>query len=240
MLREFMEKIFSDYQSAKKEKYIDHSIVTLLKKDFPDYLSNITNKFGNYTCIGYPGEGNWAESPYVGIFDPEISKGLDSGYYILYIFSEDTKKVFLTLNQNISNTNNLKEDEIQVQLDNNANQLRSKLKIPEYFETNKISGLGPNYRYKRIEHGNICSKSYNSEDLPTEEELLLDLEKILEIYQNLVEIENGNFGLRFFLSEILNKYSKVKDNITANPLVDVINHDFPDYLKTITPNFDSY
>ena len=66
-------RIFSDYQSAKRKNILIINSYTL-KKDFPDYLSNITNKFGNYTCIGYPGEGNWAESPYVGIFDPKLVK----------------------------------------------------------------------------------------------------------------------------------------------------------------------
>ncbi|AUB59817.1 hypothetical protein BK009_03480 [Methanobacterium subterraneum] len=186
MLKEFMEKIFSDYQSARKENYVDNPLVKLIKKEFPDNLSNNIKVIDNYKCIGYPGSGNWAESPYVDIFNPDISKGLESGYYVLYIFSENTEKVYLTLNQSIGNLNNLKSEELGTQLLNRALKIQSKLSIPENFETDELSDLGPDHRYKRLEKGNICSKTYYSNNLPTEDLLIADLNQMLNLYNELI------------------------------------------------------
>ncbi|MBF4475942.1 MrcB family domain-containing protein [Methanobacterium formicicum] len=186
MLKQFMEKIFNDYQSAKKEKYVDNKLAKLIKKDFPNNLKDLTKDIGDYKIIGYSGEGKWAESPYIAIFNSEISEGLESGYYILYIFSENTEKVYLTLNQDIGNQNNLNRDELEFKLINQANNIQKNLKIPETFNTNKLSGLGPNYRYKRLEVGNIFSKNYYSDNLPSEEELESDLIEMLNLYNELI------------------------------------------------------
>lgn len=185
MLKEFMEKIFSDYQSAKKEKYVDHPLVKFIKKDVPNNLSDLTKNIGNYKFIGYPGEGKWTESPYIAILDPQITNNLESGFYVLYIFAEDSKKVYLSLNQGLENQKRLNPNDFLEELMNNAINIRNSLQIPEGFQTDKLTGLGSHYYFKRLEAGNICSKSYNYDNLPSEEQFKTDLQKILRLYENI-------------------------------------------------------
>lgn len=185
MLKEVMEKIFSEYQSAKKEKYVGHPLVKLIKKDFPNNLSDLTKNIGNYKVIGYPGEGKWTASPYIAILDPQITNSVESGFYVLYIFTEDGKKVYLSLNQGLRNQKGLNPPDFLEELMNNAVNIRNKLKIPEGFQTEKLTGLGSHYYFKRLESGNICSKSYNYNDLPSEEQLKTDIQEILRLYNTL-------------------------------------------------------
>lgn len=183
MLKEFMEKIFSDYQSAKKDKYVDHPLNSFIKTDFPNNLSNSIKNIGQYEIIGYPGEGNWTSSPYIAIFDPKITNSLESGFYVLYIFTQDSKKVYLSLNQGLKNNKGLDPSDFLVELSNNSANIRNQLNLPDAFETDKLHGLGKHYYFKRLEYGNICSKSYDYGDLPSEEELFSDLNQFLMIYK---------------------------------------------------------
>jgi len=180
-----MEKIFNDYQSAKNEKYVKHPLVNLIQKDFPKYLQDLTSKMRTYKIISYSGQGKWTSSPYIVIFDPEITTGFESGFYVIYILSEDTKRFYLSLNQGIGNINKLDSKELEETLRMKATNFRNNLIVPEGFEINDLSGLGGSYYYKRIEYANICSKTYTIDNLPSEEELESDLNEILKLYKDL-------------------------------------------------------
>ncbi|MGB6970291.1 MAG: DUF3578 domain-containing protein, partial [Methyloceanibacter sp.] len=41
----------------------------------------------------------WAHVPWVGLFDPAITDGAQHGFYIVYLFSADMKRVYLSMNQ---------------------------------------------------------------------------------------------------------------------------------------------
>ena len=46
--------------------------------------------------------GNWAQLPWIAIFNPKITKSAQSGYYIVYLFREDMKGVYISLNQGVT------------------------------------------------------------------------------------------------------------------------------------------
>jgi len=52
-----------------------------------------------YKVEGSPGKGNWAEVPWIGIFDRKITTTATKGYYIVYLFIADMSGVYLSLNQ---------------------------------------------------------------------------------------------------------------------------------------------
>lgn len=195
MLKQFMEKIFTQYQSAKREKYVDNKLVKLIKKDFPNNLKEeLTKNIGDYKIIGYSGEGKWTTSPYIAILDPQITNSIESGFYVLYIFSEDSKKVYLSLNQGLKNEKGLDPSVFLEELENNSIKIRNQSKIPDGFITNKLTGLGSHYYFKRLESGNICSKSYYYDNLPSEEELFSDLNNLLMYYQDFNYDSSGSLS----------------------------------------------
>lgn len=76
----------------------------ILRSELPNEIKRIINK--NFIVTGSPGKGNWTNLPWIGIFNPEITSSAQSGYYIVYLFSEDMKGVYLSLNQGVTDIRN--------------------------------------------------------------------------------------------------------------------------------------
>ena len=123
-LKEFLEKIFKNYQSAKKEKFLGNSLVRLIQEDFPKYLENIIPNSNDFIFKGNAGKGNYTECPSVAILNKEITKGVGSGYFVIYIFSKDTKHLYLSLNQAILGE---PEKDLKNRLISKADKFRKKL-----------------------------------------------------------------------------------------------------------------
>jgi len=51
------------------------------------------------------GAGGWTRYPWIAVFNPEITTTIQEGIYIVYLFSEDMKRLYLTLNQGCTNLN---------------------------------------------------------------------------------------------------------------------------------------
>ena len=55
-----------------------------------------------YVVTGSIGQGNWAAVPWLAIMNKDITKSTQSGYYIVYLFSEDMERLYLTLAQGVT------------------------------------------------------------------------------------------------------------------------------------------
>ncbi len=60
--------------------------------------SSFINK-ENYLITGSAGQGNWADVPWIAVFDKEITTSATIGYDIAYLFRADMSGVYLSLNQ---------------------------------------------------------------------------------------------------------------------------------------------
>ena len=49
---------------------------------------------------------NWTAVPWIGVYDPSITTTPQRGYYITYLFSVDMKRVYLNLNQGMTDLEN--------------------------------------------------------------------------------------------------------------------------------------
>ena len=52
-----------------------------------------------YKIQGSIGQGNPAEIPWICVFDLDITKSAQDGFYIVYLFTSDMSGVYLSLNQ---------------------------------------------------------------------------------------------------------------------------------------------
>lgn len=43
--------------------------------------------------------GNWTETPWISVFDRDITETATKGFYIVYLFRKDMNGVYLSLNQ---------------------------------------------------------------------------------------------------------------------------------------------
>ena len=72
----------------------------VFKRLIVDYLKALPFIDPNiYIIKGSIGQGNWANVPWVSIYDKRITTSAIEGVYIVYLLSEDGEILYLTLNQ---------------------------------------------------------------------------------------------------------------------------------------------
>lgn len=102
--RKFAEEIKKFVEILKKEKeytngkYSDSTseAKNIITKKLPDILKEISNKATEYPFYGLVGSGSdFASTPWLAIYD---KKNLHDNFYVQYVFTENFKGFYLTLN----------------------------------------------------------------------------------------------------------------------------------------------
>lgn len=189
MLRDNIEKIFRDYLSARNQQFANNPIAAVLRRGFPNDLESLTDNPDKYKFTGSAGQGNWTHSPWVGVFNKKITNSAQRGYYIVYLFREDMKGVYLSLNQGMTDVKNQTPNDTRTKeiLRSRASDFRKKLPtlsndgLIEEIDLGVINS--PNAPF--YEAGNIVAKYYPSDDLPSEEILEADYKIFLNLYDSL-------------------------------------------------------
>jgi len=77
---------------------------------------------------GSCGKGNWATIPWISILNKKITQTTQEGVYIVYLFSEDMKRIYLTLNQGYTKLKQKhgKKEVIEI-MQNNAVSIRESI-----------------------------------------------------------------------------------------------------------------
>lgn len=254
MLTNFTKKILKDYKSVrdKKEKFEGHTMAKLIKEDFPEYLKKITPNSSEYKFVGNAGKNtgaiNWTLCPTIAVLNSKITKKLSEGFFVIFIYSIETNRVYLSLTYNIRKWS-------RRILTEKAENYREKLSFNEKFRIKELS-LGDNYYYRRYQYANIYAKCYNLDNLPSEKELVSDYHEILDLYNQLIDIEIGSgkepvkksFGtpslpstsIRNSLEDLLKNYKPAMNDLLSkeekNRIKDVLGTQLPDYLNEITEN----
>ncbi len=179
------ERYFNDNSRPRKVK--EYRSSELIVKEIPKLLQNKSKiSQSQYLFKGSIGNSNVADVPWIGIFDKDITKSAQSGYYIVYLFQTNMKGVYLSLNQgwnqykNSFGTANGRE-----QIKTNVNHCHKMLRSIVYYDTKNIKLYGKSDLGKGYELGNICSKYYAFDNFPEEDELIDDLRNFIGLYREL-------------------------------------------------------
>jgi hypothetical protein len=138
--------------------------------------------------VGSGGKGQATFTPWIAILDPDETTSPQDGLYVVYLFSEDLRKVSLSLNQGITRlTRRLGVRAARAELRTRATTIRSQL------AKDLVSGLtisidlrSSGARQLSYEAGNVIAKTYVTRDLPLEPQLREDLRRFLSIYQRAI------------------------------------------------------
>lgn len=206
-IRTFLETVFEKYLNARlnKEPVKGHELSKLFSNKFPKYLEKISNdpeitkhKHNYRAYSSYQGAGSWFKTPWTILYDKNIEENEDftnMPYYILYIFSEDLKGVYLSLSLSWGNHGDVPEEikskwtdeENRRSLRNRASEIRNRIEkvveIPDDFK-NKLTN-------SPWEPTTIYGKYYNRQSLPPQEMLQNDLIELLKYHNELIDIEYG-------------------------------------------------
>jgi MoxR-like ATPase len=225
-IKDYLIKIVSEYKEARlHEEFAGHHLGDLMRHQLPEFLEEKLSsnyKIDNYIIKGSIGMGNWAKVPWLAIMNKDITTTTQEGVYVVYLFSQDMERVYLTFNQGV--TRSTKEE-----FTNNRDKLRAKMDLGDFKTDNEID-LAESGKGKAYELSNICYQKYKAEQLInnqiSEKELIEDLIQIMKIYQkyyenyylelDAVEIETGE-GVSENMDDLTSKQklSQIKNYIKA-------------------------
>ncbi|MFC1998782.1 MrcB family domain-containing protein [Chloroflexota bacterium] len=188
MKQTFLE-IMRGYNTARQQPLTDHALAKYINKDAPKQLiEEAAISTAQYSVQGGSGKGNWAEIPWIGVFDRQITTSAQKGYYIVYLFKAEMTGVYLSLNMGWTQFENkfksLKEARANIR-DTAVvckKLLRSSLSDFSYDPINLATKrtLGVGYQL-----GHICGRFYPREDIPDDNLLINDLRNLIGVYREL-------------------------------------------------------
>jgi 5-methylcytosine-specific restriction protein A len=148
-----------------------------------------------YQIEGSTGAGNWADISWVAVLDQAVTNTTQHGYYVVYLLSQDGNDLYLTLNQGCQQlSKDIGKPSAKDELERRAAIMRARLRgrltrlgaKPITLGTPPSHRLGPLY-----EAGHVVGAQYRTSALPSETELVTDLEEALAHYKFLVA--NGGY-----------------------------------------------
>lgn len=186
MLFDVLESFRNNYIAATKDELKDHSFALYARRDAAEIVRE-TIKRPDLKITVSVGQGNWAEIPWIGIFNPEITTSATNGIYIVYLFNSDLSKVFLCQGQGVTSVKEEFGKGQTSELKRRADLIRSR--VPEhasYFEGSGIALNGKSSLAKSYDPAVAYYKTYDLNNIPKNDDLETDLIKITSLYDLLV------------------------------------------------------
>jgi len=161
----------------------------------PKEISDLINKEERYLVEGSVGVGNWASVPWIAIFDKLVTTSAQNGYYPVFLFKEDMSGFYLSLGVGVTNIKlefkRIKkiEEVLNIQTSNILARIE---RIPNGFTPISLSPIRLRSNFskntslaKYYEDGCVISKFYSANNLPSDLELKLDIQSLLEVYNSI-------------------------------------------------------
>lgn len=185
-LREHFLYLMKEYLKAKHETFAGHPIGNFVRNEIPKNISSFSfiNK-DTYVVRGSVGQGNWASVPWIAVLNNKVTTSTQRGYYLVYLFSEDMKKVYLTLAQGVTETS--KEEMIKIK-----EEIRNNIQMNEKVKKDDNIYLGESGKAKEYEFSTAAYIPYSIESMPSDEELKNDLKDMIQYYENYIEYKQNN------------------------------------------------
>ena len=211
-MKDQISRFMLDCPEAKKQTLNGNPFAKFVSTEIPEAIfdSGLVDR-EKYQISGSVGAGVWAYVPWIGIFDKSITTSATKGIYIVYLLSEDSKRLYLTFNQGCTEIKNKVKSTAETKrvMQQNAEEIRSYTNPHGFIAKNDIH-LGDHLTSlgKFYEIGTIYYKQYDADAIPSEEELRQDLSDMMDIYKqyadhlnNKNDDKNGNDGWLPLLSE---------------------------------------
>ncbi len=140
-----------------------------------------------------------AHVPWIAVLDPSVTATAQSGLYVVYLYSTDLTRVYLTMNQGVTAH---KENALALGLGETAAErtalaalAKETAAIRDELGSTILAGLthainlgAQRYLARGYEIGTIAAIEYDTAALPPEAQLKQDLYRFLEIYEATVEV----------------------------------------------------
>jgi 5-methylcytosine-specific restriction protein A len=186
MLREVFEKIADEFSAARQQPMKQHPLAAFVRHDAAQAVSDIVAR-SDLKIDGSPGQGNWAEVPWIGLFHPEVTTSATRGYYVVYLFAVDMSSVSLCLGQGVTAIREEFKAKAIDEMLRRAALIRDRLPtFVERFVPGPLELGGRTQLAKDYDTAVAFYRPYDIVDMPDEGTLMMDLRVIVSLYDLLV------------------------------------------------------
>ena len=207
-IKPLLQQVMNEYLMAKRDPIAGHMMGSHVRNSLVSAFGRL-NFIPNdrYEIKGSVGQGNWAAVPWLAIMNKDITTSTQRGYYIVYLFSEDMERLYLTLAQGV--TESSRDEMARIN-----EEIRSNLNIEPDISDNEIE-LNSSTLAKKYELSAAAYILYEKE-LPSEETLQHDLERMINYYEQYIALSQGK-------TEI----TEEEETGTSLSLKDTVDHAYP-------------
>ncbi len=180
-----MNKLFDRFMKTyliRPGKKVDktEAFYPLIREDIPQKIKSIIGS--EYLVTGSVGRGVRTAYPWVGIFNPKITKSAQHGLYVVYLFKKDMSGFYLSLHQGITYFKERYKKQSYDKAVQMAGHFRSLIGETRFSKTEIDLGSDKHDLGYGYQCTNIVSKYYHLEDY-TDLELRDDLRDMMELYE---------------------------------------------------------
>ncbi|MBH0166750.1 DUF3578 domain-containing protein [Fictibacillus sp. 7GRE50] len=179
-IRPLLIKTMQDYLTARTEPLTNHPIGKLVRNELPNAICRLPFIDSNtYSVKGSVGQGNWATVPWLAILNKNVTPSTQRGYYIVYLFSENMKELYLTFAQGITETSRNEMLKMNEEIRENI-VMDGVKKSNDYF-------LGEGAKARGYVESTAAYIKYSLDNMPSENQLVNDLEKMISYYESFID-----------------------------------------------------
>jgi 5-methylcytosine-specific restriction protein A len=190
--REGLQTVLTEYPTAQEQPLTDHPLARLLMHGLPDLLS-ASVAGSSYIVAGSAGRGNWAETPWVAVFDPLVTDTAQRGFYVVYLVRGDGTAVYISLGQATTEAVTEHGSAYREHLEAQARAYAALLPAEAVrgLERGPIDLVGRGRLTRGYEAGNVVAIRYPTDALPGAAALEVDLLRLLTLYGQLVQTRDA-------------------------------------------------
>lgn len=179
-LREKFLTVMDEYLQARTERFAGHKMGAVVRHEMTTEITRLPFiNHNQYVVTGSVGQGNWAAVPWLAIMNKDITTSTQRGYYIVYLFSEDMERLYLTLAQGVTETTKEEMQKIK-------EEIREKIHMSQKVKKDDEIFLGTSLKAKGYANSTAAYIAYDANKMPSEKELVEDLEEMLRYYEGFI------------------------------------------------------
>lgn len=202
MIKELFVEAMSGYISDKRKYDLDIPPRTfsryrsneIIKNELPNQIQILTKlPSSKYKLEGSIGKGKFSDVPWICIFDTDITKSAQTGYYIVLLFHSKMKGVYLSLNQGWNQyLTEFGTGPGISEITKNVYKCRTLLRSISNYDIERINLESNSILANGYEAGNICSKFYPINNFPEDDEMINDINNFNGLYRELKGLVGTN------------------------------------------------
>ncbi len=210
-LREGFLRVMDEYLEVKKGEFTKHNLGSFVRNDMKKFFANLSFiDMNKYVVKGSVGQTKWANVPWFAIMNQKITKSTQRGYYIVYLFSEDMQRLYLTIAQGVTDT---PKEEIEII----KQEIRQHINMSSKVKRDDNIFLGTSSSAKDYANSTVAYISYDANKMPSEKELIEDLEEMLSYYEGFIAYkeEGTKYEMIYERKEVYLDQQSIIDHVSS-------------------------